>query len=92
MTLTENTNYEAFTKFLEQECMRETIYNDSEGRRILVLRLLDAFTMAHSWGVRMARDEREAILQMSRDQWFKTQAEFEAAIQAREQQTWNKHV
>lgn len=27
--------------------------------------------------------EREAILQMSRDQWFKTQAEFEAAIQAR---------
>jgi hypothetical protein len=27
--------------------------------------------------------ERAAILQMSRDQWFKTQAEFEAAIQAR---------
>ena len=27
--------------------------------------------------------EREAILQMSREQWFKTQAEFEAAIQKR---------
>lgn len=55
-----NTNYEAFTKFLEQECMHETIYTDSEGRRILVIRLLDAFTMAHCWGVRMVREEREA--------------------------------
>ena len=27
--------------------------------------------------------EREEILQMSRDKWFKTQADFEAAIQAR---------
>ena len=29
--------------------------------------------------------EREEILQMSRDKWFKTQADFEAAIEAR----WN---
>ena len=27
--------------------------------------------------------ERNAILQMSRDQWFKTQADFEEAIRAR---------
>lgn len=27
--------------------------------------------------------EREAILRMSQEQWFKTQAEFEAAIRAR---------
>tara|TARA_R110000868_G_scaffold96010_6_gene264126 strand:+ start:1924 stop:2124 length:201 start_codon:yes stop_codon:yes gene_type:complete len=27
--------------------------------------------------------EREEILQMSRNQWFKTQADFEAAIEAR---------
>ena len=27
--------------------------------------------------------EREEILQMSRDKWFKTQADFEAAIAAR---------
>ena len=28
--------------------------------------------------------ERKAILQMSREQWFKTQADFEEAISARE--------
>jgi hypothetical protein len=31
----------------------------------------------------VAAAEREAILQMSRDQWFKTQAEFEDAIRER---------
>ena len=31
-----------------------------------------------------AAAERNAILQMSRDQWFKTQADFEEAIKARE--------
>ena len=33
----------------------------------------------------VAAAEREAILQMSRDQWFKTQADFEEAIRARGQ-------
>lgn len=32
-----------------------------------------------------AAAERNAILQMSRDQWFKTQADFEEAIRARGQ-------
>ena len=31
-----------------------------------------------------AAAERNAILQISRDQWFKTQADFEEAIKARE--------
>ena len=31
-----------------------------------------------------AAAERNAILQMSREQWFKTQADFEEAIRARE--------
>jgi hypothetical protein len=31
----------------------------------------------------VAAAEREAILQMSRAQWFKTQADFETAIRAR---------
>ena len=30
-----------------------------------------------------AAAEREAILQMSRDNWYKTQADFDAAIRAR---------
>ena len=60
MTLPENTNYEAFAEFLKSECMHETVYTDSEGRTILVIGLLDAFTMAHRWGVRIVREEREA--------------------------------
>lgn len=35
------------------------------------------------FGAMVAAAEREAILQMSRDQWFKTQADFEEAIRAR---------
>ena len=34
----------------------------------------------------VAAAERNAILQMSREQWFKTQADFEEAIRAREKQ------
>lgn len=39
------------------------------------------FHLAYAAG---AAAERNAILQMSRDQWFKTQADFEEAIKARE--------
>ena len=60
MKLPENTNYEAFTEFLEAECVHETVYNDSEGRTILVIELVDAFSMAYQWGVRMVSNEREA--------------------------------
>ena len=34
----------------------------------------------------VAAAERDAILQMSNEQWFKTQADFETAIRARGQQ------
>jgi hypothetical protein len=64
MKLPENTNYEAFTEFLKAECVHETVYNDSEGRTILVIELLDAFSMAYQWGVRMVSNEREACAQV----------------------------
>ena len=35
------------------------------------------------FGAMVAAAERNAILQMSREQWFKTQADFEEAIKAR---------
>ena len=38
------------------------------------------YKMGYADGV---ADEREAILQISCDQWFKTQADFEEAIRAR---------
>ena len=59
-------NFEEFQKFLRQECMYETIYDDSEGRRILVLRELDAFVMLNramgSELVRRLTDEKIAEL------------------------------
>lgn len=47
--------FKAFTEFLEAECVHETVYEDSEGRTILVISLLDAFTMANRWGMRMVK-------------------------------------
>ena len=39
--------YEDFEKFVREKCMYETIYDDSDGRRILVVRLLDAYGMVN---------------------------------------------
>lgn len=38
-------NFEEFDDFLRESCMYEAIYDDSEDRRILVIRELDAFCM-----------------------------------------------
>jgi hypothetical protein len=40
-------NYEEFIKFVQSKCMHETIYEDSEGRLILVIDMLDAYGMAN---------------------------------------------
>ena len=47
--------YEDFEKFVQKQCMYETIYDDSDGRRILVIRLLDAYGMVN----KAAAAERE---------------------------------
>jgi hypothetical protein len=39
--------YEEFLNFLPSKCMYETIYDDSDGRTILVIKLLDAFSMVN---------------------------------------------
>jgi Ni2+-binding GTPase involved in maturation of urease and hydrogenase len=39
--------YEEFVKFVQSQCMHETIYEDSEGRSILVINLLDAYSMVN---------------------------------------------
>jgi hypothetical protein len=39
--------YEEFLKFVPTKCMYETIYDDSEGRPILVIRMLDAYGMVN---------------------------------------------
>ena len=48
--------YEDFQKFIEQNCCYETIYDDSEGRAILVMRLLDAYGMVNK-AVEIEREE-----------------------------------
>jgi len=39
--------YEEFLNFVPSKCMYETIYDDSDGRTILVIKLLDAFNMVN---------------------------------------------
>ena len=39
----ERMTYEEFLDFVRAKCMYETIYDDSDGRTILVIRMLDAY-------------------------------------------------
>lgn len=39
--------YEEFCNYVQTKCMYETIYDDSDGRSILVIRLLDAYGMVN---------------------------------------------
>ena len=39
--------YEEFLNFVPSKCIYETIYDDSDGRTILVIKLLDAFNMVN---------------------------------------------
>jgi hypothetical protein len=48
--------YEEFLEFIPSKCMYETIYDDSDGHPILVIRLLDAYGMAN----KLESAEREA--------------------------------
>jgi hypothetical protein len=54
-------NYEEFIKFVQSKCMHETIYEDSEGRLILVIDMLDAYGMANKF----ATEEREACAKIA---------------------------
>jgi hypothetical protein len=39
--------YEDFEKFVQEKCMYETIYDDSDGRQILIIKMLDAYRMVN---------------------------------------------
>ena len=49
-------NFEEFRKYLTEECMKETIYTDSEGRDILVIDVLSAFQMV--WQAQQKEQDR----------------------------------
>jgi hypothetical protein len=42
-------NYEEFWTFVEKECMYETLYDDSDGRTIVVIRMLDLWGLANKF-------------------------------------------
>ena len=39
--------YEDFEKFVREKCMYDTIYDDSDGIPILIIRMLDAYGMVN---------------------------------------------
>ena len=41
--------YEDFKDWIQQTCMHETLYDDSEGRTILVITELDAWMMCNKF-------------------------------------------
>ena len=57
--------YEEFLDFVTTKCMYETIYDDSEGRTILVIALLDAYGMVNRaqrpW-VGLTNEEMQAVV------------------------------
>ena len=70
-----------FRKQVKASCLYETIYNDSEGREILVIRLLDAYVIVRD----AVQKEREECAQLC-EQWNATHPEaLAAAIRARGQ-------
>ena len=57
--------YEDFEKFVRGQCMYETIYDDSDGRPILVIRLLDAYGMVNK-AAALAEPEQQRS-----EQWWR---------------------
>jgi len=53
-------NYEEIKQFVRQQSMHETIYEDSEGREILVIRMLEALVLYR----KAVHEEREACAQL----------------------------
>ena len=55
--------YEEFLEFVPSKCMYETIYDDSEGRTILVISMLDAYGMVNKAALAQPEHEPVAWLQ-----------------------------
>jgi hypothetical protein len=52
--------YEDFEKFVREKCMYDTIYDDSDGRQILIIQMLDAYGMVDkALRARLAQPERK---------------------------------
>ncbi len=62
--------YEDFEKFVREKCMYDTIYEDSDGRPILIIRMLDAYGMVSKAQVHEAvGDEGIDSLKLTMRSW-----------------------
>jgi len=69
--------YEEFLEFVPRKCMYETIYEDSNGYTLLVIKLLDAYGMVNKaqreW-VGLTEEDKSKILQ---HKWWDFEDEFD---------------
>ena len=42
-------DYKEFWSFVENDCMKEAMYDDSDGRTIVVIRMLDLWVLANKF-------------------------------------------
>lgn len=57
--------YEEFWPFVENECLYETMYDDTEGRTIVVIRMLDLWGLVNKFKQKEKANERTDTAQES---------------------------
>jgi hypothetical protein len=55
--------YTEFWAFVDAECMHETIYDDSDGRAIMVIRMIDLWSLANKFKQKEKANEATDITQ-----------------------------
>jgi hypothetical protein len=64
--------YEEFLKFVPAKCIYETLYEDTEGRPILVISMLDAYGMVNKAQRPWVGLEAEDLAQIESDEFWQT--------------------
>jgi len=76
-------NYETFQEYVRVKCLYDAIYQDQEGRDILVIPLLNAYAMVHRaprpW-VGLTVDEKDMIVDASNRDVFDAMTLAEAKL------------
>ena len=62
--------YEEFLDFVRAKRMYETIYDDSDGRTILVIRMLDAYKFITQWQGLTLKDIDDLAVSMVSMDWM----------------------
>jgi hypothetical protein len=78
--------YEDFEKFIKEKCMYDTIYDDSNGRQVLIIQMLDAYGMVNKaqreW-VGLTDEEYEAMAEQYVTNCYFDTLEYAKAIEAK---------